>query len=74
MATESAAIDAQTQGPTILAACWVLVVIPGLIVALRLWCKLGLSRRGFGWDDLLICLAWVSFGASDMLSRSDSLI
>ncbi|KAJ5386696.1 hypothetical protein N7509_009237 [Penicillium cosmopolitanum] len=58
MATESAAIDAQTQGPTILAACWVLVVIPGLIVALRLWCKLGLSRRGFGWDDLLICLAW----------------
>ncbi|KAJ5988817.1 hypothetical protein N7481_004027 [Penicillium waksmanii] len=38
MATESAAIDAQTQGPTILAACWILVVIPGLIVALRLWC------------------------------------
>lgn len=59
MASESAAIDAQNQGPTILASCWVLVAIPGIMVALRLWCKLGLSRSGFGLDDALILLAWV---------------
>lgn len=60
MTTESAAVDTQNQGPAILASCWVLVLVPGLIVALRLWCKLGLSRKGFGWDDILICLSWVS--------------
>lgn len=59
MASESAAVDAQNQGPTILASCWVLVIVPGIMVALRLWCKLGLSRSGFGLDDVLILLAWV---------------
>ncbi|KAJ5590565.1 hypothetical protein N7450_004537 [Penicillium hetheringtonii] len=58
MASESAAVDAQNQGPTILASCWVLVIVPGIMVALRLWCKLGLSRSGFGLDDVLILLAW----------------
>lgn len=40
MAMESTAVDAQNQGPTILAVCWLLVIIPGLMVGLRLWCKL----------------------------------
>lgn len=59
MAMESAAMDAQNQGPTILAVCWLLVILPGLMVGLRLWCKLGLSKRGFGVDDAIICVAWV---------------
>ncbi|OGM46628.1 hypothetical protein ABOM_004648 [Aspergillus bombycis] len=46
------------QGPTILAVCWILVLIPALIVALRMYCKVMLNR-GFGWDDLVICLALV---------------
>ncbi|KAJ5460254.1 uncharacterized protein N7458_001806 [Penicillium daleae] len=58
MAMESAAMDAQNQGPTILAVCWLLVILPGLMVGLRLWCKLGLSKRGFGVDDAIICVAW----------------
>ncbi|KAE8155090.1 hypothetical protein BDV25DRAFT_37723 [Aspergillus avenaceus] len=44
------------QGPTILAVCWILVIFPALIVALRLYCKVLLNRR-FGWDDLVICVA-----------------
>jgi hypothetical protein len=59
MAMESTAVDAQNQGPTILAVCWLLVIIPGLMVGLRLWCKLALSKRGFGIDDFIICVAWV---------------
>jgi hypothetical protein len=59
MAMESAAVDAQNQGPTILAVCWLLVIIPGLMVGLRIWCKVGLSKRGFGLDDAIICVAWV---------------
>ncbi|CEO60220.1 hypothetical protein PMG11_04858 [Penicillium brasilianum] len=58
MAMESAALDAQNQGPTILAVCWLLVIIPGLMVGLRIWCKVGLSKRGFGLDDAIICVAW----------------
>ncbi|KAJ5380321.1 uncharacterized protein N7496_002749 [Penicillium cataractarum] len=58
MAMESAAVDAQNQGPTILAVCWLLVIIPGLMVGLRLWCKVRLSKRGFGLDDAIICVAW----------------
>lgn len=58
MTTESAALDVQNQGPTILAVCWILVLIPSLMVGLRIWCKVMLSR-GFGWDDLVICLALV---------------
>jgi hypothetical protein len=50
--------DGQNQGPTILAVCWVLVLIPGLVLALRIWCKTALSR-GLGWDDLVVSLAWV---------------
>jgi hypothetical protein len=59
MAMGSTAVDAQNQGPTILAVCWLLVIIPGLMVGLRLWCKLALSKRGFGLDDSIICVAWV---------------
>ncbi|KAJ5628734.1 hypothetical protein N7490_010962 [Penicillium lividum] len=53
-----AALAAQDQGPTILGVCWFLVIFPGLIVALRIWCKTVLSRRGFGVDDMIILLAW----------------
>lgn len=68
MAMESAAVDAQNQGPTILAVCWLLVIIPGLMVGLRLWCKLSLSKRGFGLDDFIICVAWVCLSNETTLS------
>ncbi|KAJ5921117.1 hypothetical protein N7466_009443 [Penicillium verhagenii] len=58
MAMDSAAFAHQDQGPTILAVCWLLVIFPGLIVALRIWCKTVLSRRGFGVDDMIVLLAW----------------
>ncbi|KAJ5692602.1 hypothetical protein N7462_002025, partial [Penicillium macrosclerotiorum] len=53
----SAALEAQDYGPTILAACWVLVVFPGLMVGVRLWCK-GMISKSLGLDDMIICLAW----------------
>lgn len=59
MSSSSADVSTQNQGPTILAACWVLVILPTIIVGLRLWCKLGLSRRGFGLDDGIILIALV---------------
>ncbi|KAJ5986390.1 hypothetical protein N7451_010755 [Penicillium sp. IBT 35674x] len=61
MATDTAAVDAQNQGPTILALCWILVMIPGLVLGLRIWCKTVLSDRGFrgfGLDDMIVLLAW----------------
>ncbi|KAF7715364.1 Uncharacterized protein PECH_001429 [Penicillium ucsense] len=48
---------AQDQGPKILVVCWILVIVPGLILGLRVYCKVMLSR-GFGWDDATILLAW----------------
>ncbi|KAJ5703006.1 hypothetical protein N7488_010554 [Penicillium malachiteum] len=57
MTSESASVDAQNQGPTILASCWVLVALPTIMVGLRIWCKMGLSGRGFGLDDAIICFA-----------------
>ena len=62
----SSALDAQNQGPTILAVCWILVIIPGLIVGLRVWCKITMSN-GLGLDDLLICLAMVCLDFEAML-------
>ncbi|KAJ5112539.1 hypothetical protein N7532_000584 [Penicillium argentinense] len=56
MTMESAAVDDQSQGPTILAACWVLFAIPALMAGLRFWCKAKLSR-GLGLDDLLLGIA-----------------
>ncbi|KAJ5100639.1 hypothetical protein N7456_006691 [Penicillium angulare] len=49
---------AQDDGPLILAVSWILIVIPGLIVALRLYCKVTLSR-GFGWDDGVCVFSWL---------------
>ncbi|KAE8381756.1 hypothetical protein BDV26DRAFT_301028 [Aspergillus bertholletiae] len=46
------------QGPTILAVCWILIFVPAVIVVLRMYCKLTLNR-GFGWDDIVICLSLV---------------
>lgn len=62
MAMDTAALNAQNQGPTILALCWILVMIPGLVLGLRIWCKTALSNRGFrgfGLDDMIVALAWV---------------
>lgn len=62
MAMDTAAVDTQNQGPTILALCWILVMIPGLVLGLRIWCKTALSNRGFsgfGLDDMIVLLAWV---------------
>lgn len=73
MAMESTAVDAQNQGPTILAVCWLLVIIPGLMVCLRLWCKLALSKRCFGLDDSIICVAWVClYNVTTLFALSDS--
>lgn len=73
MAADSAVMDAQNQGPTILAICWLLVIIPGLMVGLRLWCKLGLSKGTFGWDDSIICVAWVClYTEATLITSTDS--
>ncbi|KAF7588697.1 hypothetical protein BBP40_005296 [Aspergillus hancockii] len=49
----------EDQGPTILAVCWILVLVPALIVVLRMYCKVIMLNRGFGWDDIVITLALV---------------
>ncbi|KAJ5831934.1 hypothetical protein N7474_000245, partial [Penicillium riverlandense] len=53
----SAILAGQNEGPTILATIWVLLVVPGLVMALRLYCKVMVSKS-YGWDDLVICLSW----------------
>lgn len=60
MATESAAVDNQNQGPTIVAACWVLFTIPAMMAGVRFWCKSKFSR-GLGLDDLVLGVALVRF-------------
>jgi len=50
---------AQDKGQVILAVGWILIAIPGLFVALRLYCKIMLAR-GLGWDDAVCVFSWVS--------------
>ncbi|KAJ5732462.1 hypothetical protein N7493_003943 [Penicillium malachiteum] len=49
---------AQDEGPLILAVSWILIGIPGIMVALRVYCKVVLSR-GFGWDDSVCVFSWL---------------
>lgn len=50
--------EGHNEGPMILAVCWALLIIPGLVLAMRIWCK-GVVSRGLGWDDMVISIAWV---------------
>ncbi|KAJ5663192.1 hypothetical protein N7507_003923 [Penicillium longicatenatum] len=54
----SAMEKAQDEGPVILAVGWILIAVPGLFVALRLYCKIMLAR-GYGWDDAVCVFAWL---------------
>ncbi|KAJ5946083.1 hypothetical protein N7454_002922 [Penicillium verhagenii] len=56
--TLSTAEGAQNEGPTILAVAWVLIVVPGVFVALRIYCKIFLAK-GFGWDDVVCVFSWL---------------
>ncbi|KAJ5729775.1 uncharacterized protein N7483_004283 [Penicillium malachiteum] len=49
---------AQNEGLLVLAVGWILIGIPGILVALRVYCKLMLSR-GFGWDDGVCVFSWL---------------
>ncbi|KAJ5919175.1 hypothetical protein N7466_010118 [Penicillium verhagenii] len=54
----SAAEAAQNEVPTILAVAWILIVVPGAFVALRIYCKIFLAK-GFGWDDGICVFSWL---------------
>ncbi|KAJ6151582.1 hypothetical protein N7470_007179 [Penicillium chermesinum] len=58
MAQHSTAENNQTEGPLILGVSWLLIAVPGVTLALRIFCKTVLSR-GLGWDDLVIVFAWL---------------
>ncbi|KAF2865260.1 hypothetical protein BDV95DRAFT_507702 [Massariosphaeria phaeospora] len=49
---------ADSNGPTIIVALWVLTIIPLLFMILRWFCKRRYSKL-FGWDDWLLALSWV---------------
>lgn len=61
----SAVQAAQDKGPLILAVGWILIAIPGVFVALRLYCKIMLAR-GLGWDDAVCVLSWVGFKSAQL--------
>ena len=50
---------AESVGPQMQVACWTLVGVSALFLALRIYCKF-LKRRGLWWDDHLLVAAWVS--------------
>lgn len=47
-----------SYGPTILAICWLVEVLSGVILGLRVYCKLKRSRALWH-DDYILIAAWV---------------
>ena len=48
-------------GVKILATCWTLEVLSGIMIGLRVYCKHRRSRR-LWYDDYILITAWVSSG------------
>jgi hypothetical protein len=66
-------VMAESNGPKIVVTLWVLTILPLMFMLLRIYCKARYSKL-FGWDDILLALAWVGqlfpmVALSLMLSR-----
>lgn len=48
----------ETNGPTLLAASWVLTILAFILLALRFYCKLSRGRP-LWWDDYTLSVSWV---------------
>lgn len=59
--TETA--DQDDFGPRILVAVWLVGVLSGIALGLRLYCKVKRSRQAW-YDDYILMAAWVSFLSS----------
>jgi hypothetical protein len=51
-------VDHDSYGPRILAACWLVEILSGIIIGLRVYCKLKRSRA-LWYDDYILIAAWV---------------
>lgn len=47
------------RGPQLLAVVCLLVVLAGLFLGLRIYCKV-MRQKGLWWDDWIMIAAWVS--------------
>jgi hypothetical protein len=55
---ELAALPHDNAGPKLNAIVWALTGISGLVLGLRIYCRL-LRRKGLWWDDAFLIAAWV---------------
>jgi hypothetical protein len=54
-----AALPHDNAGPKLNAIIWSLTALSGLVLGLRVYCRL-LRRKGLWWDDAFLIAAWVS--------------
>lgn len=62
-----AALPHNTMGPTLLATLWTLIVISGIFLALRVYCRLS-RARSLWWDDSLLIASWVCILVTDIIT------
>jgi len=61
--TITTATDQDDYGPRILTAVWLVGVLSGVVLGLRLYCKVKRSRQAW-YDDYVLMAAWVSHSLS----------
>ena len=54
-----ASLPHDNAGPKLNAVIWTLTAISGLILCLRIYCRVT-RRKGLWWDDAFLIAAWVS--------------
>jgi len=62
-ATTTTTTDQDDYGPRILTAVWLVGALSGIVLALRLYCKVKRSRQAW-YDDYVLMAAWVSYSLS----------
>lgn len=55
----TAGLPHDNAGPKLNAIVWSLTAVAGVVLGLRVYCRLG-RRRGLWWDDGFLIAAWVS--------------
>jgi hypothetical protein len=55
--------NAPSRGNEILAVLWTLTTLSGVVLVLRIYCKM-IRHRGMWWDDYVLVVAWVGSSLS----------
>jgi hypothetical protein len=60
---------AEDHGPEIVGVTWLLCILSGIFLGLRLYAKLS-RHKGLWWDDHILIVSWVSRSEPDTAASS----